>query len=55
MKSGYYEISICKSDMTKYLSAEVAIKIRHIDTGIIVESTSTKKQHLKKTGRFSYA
>jgi hypothetical protein len=48
MKSSDYEISICKSDMTKYLSAEVGIKIRHIDTGIIVESTSKKTQHLNK-------
>ena len=48
MKSSDYEISICKSDMAKYLSAEVGIKVRHIDTGIIVESTSKKTQHLNK-------
>ena len=48
MKSSDYEISICKSDLTKYLSAEVGIKIRHIDTGITVKSTSKKTQHLNK-------
>lgn len=48
MKSSDYEISICKSDMTKYLSAEVGIKIHHFHTGITVSSTSKKTQHLNK-------
>jgi protein subunit release factor A len=48
MKSSDYEISVCKSDMTKYLSAEVGIKIRHVASGITVESTSKKTQHLNK-------
>lgn len=48
MKSSDYEISVCKSDMTKYLSAEVGIKIRHVALEITVESTSKKTQHLNK-------
>ena len=39
MKSSDYEISVCKSDMTTYLSAEVGIKLCHINTAINVECT----------------
>jgi protein subunit release factor A len=41
-------ITLCKSESTNYLSAEVGVKIRHINTGIIVSSTEFKSQHKNK-------
>ena len=48
MDESELEITICKSEMTKFLGAEVGVKILHKKTGVVVRSTKFTSQHLNK-------
>lgn len=48
MDESELEITICKSPMTRFLGAEVGVKITHIPTGIVVRATKCSTQHLNK-------
>jgi len=48
MKNNELEITICKNKMTQLLGVEVGVRIHHIHTNIVVESTAKKTQHLNK-------
>lgn len=42
------EITLCQSEQTLFLGAEVGVEIKHVLTGIVVRSTQCKSQHLNK-------
>jgi protein subunit release factor A len=42
------EITLYWSPISKYLSAEVGVQVRHIRTNIIVKSIDKPSQHLNK-------
>ena len=49
IKNNDIEISICRSKMSQPGGVEVGVKIKHVATGITVESVNHASQHLNKS------